>query len=344
MGKKLFIYGFPGPIGGADTKLDHSLAIFKELFDEVMCIANAPSMFEDRKVFIQKMDKMGIKWGMKEDMKGYKDGDIALSLCNPYFFNQGFCDDAKSKGLKVVWSSEMMWHHEKEHEYVGKGYVDKVLYVSEIQKAALQYPQFIPSAITGNYIDPDEFPFQRRSYNGLSIGRLSRDDSYKYPENFPIFYEEMVQGLPSNRIAFRVMAWNKDLENKYKFHKFRNGWNWKFYEKGAMSALNFLYLLDIFAYPLGHNFVESWGRSTVEAMLTGAIPISFPGHHIDNLIEHGVSGYIASDISEWKEIVHELFYDVRKKNKLAKDCSEYAREVHCNFDEHVEIWKKALYE
>ena len=69
MGKSLFIYGYPGSVGGADTKLDHTLPIFTKLgFDQVMCIANAPSQFEDEH-WKKYMDSLGVKYGLKEEIK-----------------------------------------------------------------------------------------------------------------------------------------------------------------------------------------------------------------------------------------------------------------------------------
>jgi len=91
MSRKLFIYGYPHDVGGADTKLDHTLPLLKELFGEVMCVVNAPSQVEEPK-WKNYLDSLGVTYGMKEEMKGYSEGDIALSLCNPYFFEQGFCD------------------------------------------------------------------------------------------------------------------------------------------------------------------------------------------------------------------------------------------------------------
>lgn len=335
---KLWIYGFPGGLGGADTKLDHTLPIFLKLFDEVMCVANAPSQYDPPNDWTRYLDKLGVKYGLKEDMQGYQEGEIALSLCNPYFFKQGFCDDAKSKGLKVIWSSEMMWHHQKELEYVNKGMVDKVLYVSDIQKASLTYPESMPWSMTGNFINADRFPFQRRSANGLVLGRLSRHDPYKYPEDFPVFYEEIVEDL--QHISFRIMSWDEVLADKYKWHTFDH--RWKFFKAYDVSALDFLYMLNVMAYPLGHNFVESWGRSTVEGMLTGAIPISFSGHNISNLVVHGESGFIVDDILEWKEIIKQLYHDVHYRQKLSKQCSDHARDVLCNEKEHLKIWEDAL--
>lgn len=342
MSRRLWIYGFPGGVGGADTKMVHTLPIFKLLFDEVMCIANAPEQYDPPNQWTQYLDSLGIKYGLKEEMKGYQPGDFALSLCNPWFFKQKFVDDAVSKELKVIWSSEMMWHHEGELDAIKEGKVYKVLYVSELQQAVLQYPPNIPYTMTGNFVNPEVFPFRRRSSPRLGIGRLSRADSYKYPEDFPVFYEEIVEGLDPNRIQFRVMGWNDELIRKYSWHNWKRKYSWVLLEEQAMPTLDFLYGIDIFAYPLGHNFVESWGRSTVEAMLTGAIPVVFSGHHLQELIEDKVTGFIVDDIYEWKQVMQILFHNVQYRFDMSKRCSELTAERHCNLEDHVRMWEEVF--
>ena len=97
----------------------------------------------------------------------------------------------------------MMWHHEGELDAVRNGPIDRVLYTSRIQKELLS-PNYrkIPGLITGNYIDPAQFPFADRRRAGFTIGRLSRPAPEKYPEDFPVFYECLQ--LPE--CWFRVIA------------------------------------------------------------------------------------------------------------------------------------------
>lgn len=142
---------------------------------------------------------------------------VALALSNQCFFTHQIAHQAKAKGLRIVWSSEMMWHHPGELQAVADGVIDKVLYVSEFQKKTLA-PNYVelPSAITGNYIDPKLFPWFERPVREFTIGRLSRAAWEKYPENFPAFYEAL--GLDDCR--FRVMAWSPDLRKKYRWHHF----------------------------------------------------------------------------------------------------------------------------
>jgi hypothetical protein len=254
-------------------------------------------------------------------------------LCNDGFFADGIATRAKERGLKIIWSSEMMWHHQGELEAVKAGLVDKVLYTSELQKKALAggYGK-LPSLITGNYIDPVCFPFRERRNSTFTIGRLSRPDPVKYPEDFPVFYESL--GLSDAR--FRVMAWEEELRAKYSWHRF-NG-QWDLLKAGAESQVQFLHSLDLFVYTLGHLFVESWGRSTVEAMLTGAIPLVPTGHHLENLMEHGKSGFICQDFLEYQEHTHRLSRDYAARRSIARQCREHAEHELCDPAEHLKVW------
>lgn len=338
---RLWFFNWPSNLGGADTKVDHLLPILRDIGYDITLIANAPESLE-QKHWTDKLDALNINYGLKEIIPDDVSGEIALSLCNPYFHNQGFCEFAHKKGLKVIWSSEMMWHHEGELENIKKGFVDKVLYVSEIQKQKLTYPDHLPWTITGNYINPDRFPFFLRSKDPFALGRLSRPDPDKYTENFPAFYSEITMGIP-DRVDFHVMAWSKELDDKYKWYNYKSyNRNWYMYDAEKIPVALFLKMIHLFAYPLGHRFTESWGRSTVEAMLTGAIPLVYPGHHLDNLVDHGYSGFILNDVLEWKEVVEKLYWDPVYRWRISQNAADHARDKHCNYEEHKRIWTEAL--
>jgi len=158
----------------------------------------------------------------------------------------------------------------------------------------------------------------------------------KYPEDFPVFYERL--DLPEAR--FRVMAWDDKLAHKYRWHRFDHHWDLLKAEKE--SQVEFLYSLDLFVYPLGHRFRESWGRSTVEAMLTGCIPLVPAGHNFENLLLHGKTGFICKDFLEYKEAARELCLEWPKRQSMARACREHAETKLCNKQEHLKLWLEAL--
>ena len=331
---RLYIFNWPSHVGGADTKLAHLLPLLRHDC-LITIIPNDEGRLKERE-WVKYLERLGIRATLLSRLPRQLEG-FALSMSNSRFFTDRIAHRAKERGLKIIWSSEMMWHHAGELDAVREGIIDHVLYVSEFQKAALASGYgSIPGSITGNYIDPEAFPFAKRRNATFTIGRLSRPAWEKYPEDFPVFYECL--GLADT--GFRVMAWSDDLAEKYRWHRFDE--RWELLGSNAEPQVKFLQSLDLFVYPLGHTFRESWGRSTVEAMLTGCIPLVPRGHHFEQLIEHGRSGFLCGDFTEWQEHALKLRMDHPYREHVARQCHEHAATKLCNAEEHRRVWLDML--
>lgn len=330
----LYVFGWPSFLGGADTKLAHLLVLLHRQWRITVVPNDAQRLKEE--VWTRFLDRLGIAYATMRSLPHRLEG-FGLSLCNGRFFSDGIAERARARGLRIVWSSEMMWHHRGEVEAAQAGLIDKVLYVSELQQRILSKGyNGIPSYITGNYIDPRFFPFKERRHSTFAIGRLSRPDPAKYPEDFPVFYECL--GLPETR--FRVMAWSAGLRRKYCWHHFDDRWD--LLESLAEPQVPFLHSLDLFVYPLGHTFRESWGRSTVEAMLTGAIPLVPRGHHLEHLMIYGESGFVCEDFREYQEHALRLRLDFDYRRRVSRQCRLHAEQELCNAAQHLKIWQEVF--
>ncbi|MEJ7605164.1 MAG: glycosyltransferase [Bryobacteraceae bacterium] len=137
-----------------------------------------------------------------------------------------------------------------------------------------------------------------------------------------------------------MMAWSDDLARKYRWHRWDERWN--LLGEHQETQVNFLHSLDLFVYPLGHTFKESWGRSTVEAMLTGCVPLVPRGHHFESLIEHGKSGFLCGGFAEWQEHALRLRMDCPFRQRIARQCREHAATRLCNAEEHRNVWLDML--
>lgn len=282
------------------------------------------------------LDRLGVRATMLNWLPARVEG-VALSMANTRFFVDRIAHRARERGMKIAWSSEMMWHHHGEMEAVREGVIDYVLYTSDFQRQALG-PGYgaLPGMITGNFVDAAAFPFRERRNATFTIGRVSRPAPEKFPENFPVFYESLE--LADTR--FRVMAWSNALAEKYRWHLF--GREWDLLAENQETAVDFLHSLDLFVYPLGHTFRESWGRAVVEAMLTGSIPLVPRGHHMDELIVQGESGFLCTDFQEWREHAQRLRQDFSYRARLGRQAREHAASKLCDPEEHRRVWLAAF--
>jgi glycosyltransferase involved in cell wall biosynthesis len=335
MTRSLFLFGWPSHYGGADTKFTDLVRLLCGSFS-ITVVPNFPLQL-DQRPWRDFFETLRVRCCTVADLPDRLEG-IALAVGNDLFFTSGICKTARAKGLKIVWSVEMMWSHPGEVEAIRAGEVDRVLYVSEIQNRHLAYERLgsISTRITGNYVDPDPFPFVERPARPFTIGRLSRAAPEKYPEDFPVFYEAL--DLPDAR--FRVMAWSDELAAKYRWHRF--GPRWELLPPVAEDACRFLASLDLFVYPLGHRFVESWGRSTVEAMLTGLVPLVPPGHHLENLILPGETGFICDDFREYRRCAALLCQDTGLRKRMAENARRHALYNLCDRATNWKLWCEAL--
>jgi glycosyltransferase involved in cell wall biosynthesis len=199
-------------------------------------------------------------------------------------------------------------------------------------------------SITGNYINPDWFPFRDRfegaaaRKKNLTIGRLSRADPDKFPDDFPAFYE----GLGLDRPRFRVMAWDQKMAKRFQNHPFDE--RWELLPPMTESQVDFLHSLDLFVYSVSGRFKESWGRAVVEAMLTGAVPLvpKSGGHHLENLVVHGESGFVCSGAEEYGHCARLLQDDPELRRRMSLRARQWAVETLCNKQTHLDLWHRAF--
>lgn len=356
-------------MGGADTKFVHLLPLLAKEY-EVTVVPNRQEQYEQME-WRAWLDGLGVRACRREELPARLAG-WAVSLCNVNFLKDGIAMDMKLRGLKVAWSSEMMWHHEGELGCTLLRLFDKVLYVSPVQRAVLE-PGYIcavnhtepdgipietmggqfcgsipatggnaplPWVITGNYVDPSRFPFFDRAVcrepdAPLVIGRLSRPDPDKFPDDFPEFYE----GLGVDSVKFRVMAWSEQLAERWKGHRFDDRWD--LLPQLTEDTVPFLHSLDVFVYQLGSRFSESWGRAVVEAMLTGVVPVVSRDsrHHLRNLVTHGESGFLCDSPEDFGKWTRLLARDAALRHRMSRQAREHAVTKLCDAEAHRRLWR-----
>jgi len=362
----LYFFNWPSLVGGADTKFVHLLPLLcREA--EVTVIPNTAERLAEPG-WREWVESLGAKSCLLEQLPESLEG-WAVSLCNADFFSKGIWHEARRRGLKIAWSSEMMWHFPAELGAVMFGWIDVVLYVSPVQRAALE-PGYLhalsggsesprtlaladPEAVAGtmrtangralrwampgNFIDPAAFPFKERGVEDrpFAIGRLSRPDPDKFPDDFPGTYERL--GL-RDPCRFRVMAWSDRLRERWSNYEF--GDRWEMLPPAAEPTTDFLHSLDVLMYEVSPRFSESWGRAVVEAMLTGAVPLvpSDRRHHLRNLVQHGTAGFHCDGPPDYARYGKLLQDDPVRLAEMSRAARNWAETRLCNPAKHVALW------
>ena len=367
---KIYLFGWPGFLGGAETKIAHLMRLLRGRYP-ITVVPPRKRRELSTDSWTKWMEENRVRYCALEDLPDRLRG-WGVSLCDSEFVGSVDWVDLRRRGLKMAWGNEMMWPLPRESGAIALGQIDTILYVSAVQRAALEpYYQRLwrgtlqieaipPQAnrlsgwitgrtrrdrlrwvMVGNYIDPSLYPFRDRALESrkhLTIGRLSRADPSKFPFDFPDSYE----GLGLRHPRFRVMGWSARLQACWPGHRFDHRWELL---PPSPATATFLQSLDLFVYEVGPCCRESWCRAVVEAMLTGAIPL-LPrggGHHLENLVEHGESGYLFRNRTEFRRYAQYLQDHPAVRFRMSRQCRETAVRRWCDVRCHVRVWDKVFH-
>ena len=366
----LYLFNWPDAVGGAGTKVAHLLLLLHETF-RVTVVPNEAARLTDAKWsgFIK---RLGVEVRTRRELPRRLEG-WGVSLCNGHFLRSGLAGEVKRRGLKLAWGSEMMWHHSGERALVQGGLIDLVLYTGEEQRAAL-LPGYtgggvLPEprgVVVGNYIHAPAFPYIERTRQELAAGRISRADPAKFPAGFPLTYH----GLGLRRGRCRVLGWSPQVAAQWPWYDFANAritaepppearaseWGfsqgaprlprprWSLLAPGAVETVRFLHSLDLYVYDVGPGLRESWGRTVVEAMLTG-LPVLLPAdprHHLHHLVPDKVAGFHCREPAQWREAAQRLSGDAALRRTMGRAGHRYAVHELCAAAAHQRVWREAL--
>src|SRR3989442_191365 len=92
----LFIFGVPGPVGGAATKIAHVIRLLHRDFAITVVLPSAGFLKE--KDFRKQVEPFGIRGLLLKDLPKKLEG-VGLAVCERDFFASGTAREAKARGL-----------------------------------------------------------------------------------------------------------------------------------------------------------------------------------------------------------------------------------------------------
>lgn len=205
----------------------------------------------------------------------------------------------------------------------------ELIFASDWMKDGLDLPgHFEPAPI-----DIEEFaPVARAPAGHFVVGRLSRDDHYKFhPGSVRLFSRIAESGMAVRLMGATVLQ-----------DKLGGRSNVEILPANAIDASKFLGGIDCFLYRTHAYFPEPWGRVVVEAMACGLPVVAHCTGGYAQIIHHGVNGFLFSDDDEAYELICTLRNDagIRRRVGLAARQTVERLFANENFEQFLRVYLK----
>jgi len=305
---KVFLVGYPGEMGGANTEAWHTIKLWRRFGVDVHLI---PTWGRDER-WQTRLDALGCTTHLVtpselESVPGLA-GTPVVGMCNSEFMLQA--PRLRALGCPIVWVNCMtfLFEHEKRF-FVEHGPADAMVYQSQFQRSQLE-PQlasygYDPSSghlICGAF-DLDEWSFQPRPHakgEVFVVGRVARPDQDKWSSNtWPIY----------GRIQYahkRALMLGMDERTHQKLGT-PPAWA-DCLKPMAMPARDYFRQLHCML-PVNGGARENWPRAGLEAMAAGVPIVAQNLWGWPEMIEHGVTGFLGDCDEELAHYTAMLAYD-----------------------------------
>lgn len=306
---RVFYVGAPGPCGGANTEMGHTISLWRKRGIEVTVIPTW-GIDDPTKAGLERIGCQVAAVGSPDNITAVPDlaGGVVMSMCNSHFF--AIYPKLKELGCKTIWSNAMTFLFD--HELNGfrqYGAADAYHFQSEFQQSELEkiLPAFGYTHDRGHLIpgafDFDLVPFAPRPHAAgeeFVVGRLARPDLDKWSSNhWPI-----LSGVPYAGRKALAMGWNGQLTGKC-------GQAPAWAETLAPQAIPVADFLKRCHVMLGLNggARENWPRIGLEAMAAGVPIVAQNLWGWREMIVDGVTGFLTNSDEEMKFRIAQLAYD-----------------------------------
>jgi glycosyltransferase involved in cell wall biosynthesis len=236
----------------------------------------------------------------------------------------------------MVWTSGMSFGVDVEYDALRDGLIDEFFFQTP-ENAQRVAPQILkgcgrdPIQIKARqnyvpFIDPNcelmPLAIEDRSEDEFVVGRATRDDPEKWHDDSWRMYGNIL--VPHYKsLLVRVAGWGQNALEKVgspcdptsKWAGYFNlQLNGHIYDSQEMAAYYKKLHVLLHYYP----FVESFGYSTVQAMLAGAIPIGADEGGFKALIQHGETGFLARSPDEATYYASSLAFDEPRRQRMSE--------------------------
>jgi hypothetical protein len=334
---EVWVAGFPGYWGGADTELDHLVDLFLEHGVEMHFV---PMFCADPRMVESVLERGGHIHAYSVDV--FK-GKTVVSFSNRNFMAHLPMIASHGRPRKVIWFNCMTWLVEVEMTAHRLGLIDYFGFLSAYQERIL--------APLLNRIAPyqtfDHKPFfnvsrvdwaYRKWQGDFRLGRISRDDWSKYaPDTWCIFDDVSVPSDLRKRVY--ILGYGPNAQRAIGLPpKHLDATTWPC---NAIPAKQFYRTIDTMIHKTGTSR-ESYCRVLIEAYAHGVVPIVENDYAFHELVIDGETGFMTSDSAAMSDYATLLAHDSKRHRRMAENGRAHLETVVTSASESWRGWEGVL--
>jgi hypothetical protein len=311
---EVFVCGYPGDVGGANTELWHTLRLWSKFSLGVTLIPT----WKANPRWHARVQQIGCRTieSRPDDLQNVPGlaGRVVVSLCNTKFL--AVAGRLRDLGCKIVWLGCMNWLFPAERLH----YRHCGTFHRHVFQSRYQHDQLVPQLRRFGYEDAhgqiirgafaaEEFPFRpldHRPGEVFTIGRISRGAADKYsPKTWEIYAK-----VP-HPVAARVLGWSEEVRARLGPPP-----RWAAcLPTGSQTPQEFLATLHAMVHA-GGRAIENWPRVALEAMATGVPVVADDRGGWREIIRHGQTGYLCQNADQFAYFTARLAYDEQHRMQI----------------------------
>jgi hypothetical protein len=313
----VFVYGFPGQYAGANTELHHQIILWRSMGLTVHLIPSGNGYRQEP--LYPEMIERGVLVLEANQFDAIIPGAPVFGYCNDQFLLR--IDEILKYSHNTVFVNCMTWLFELEQRRHREGKISMFLYQnSEVMKKNASLLRKINPDPTIQfhtvkpYFDTDGFPFiqsDEREQSTYVIGRISRHDPDKFSAETLMIWNAVQSSSPKRGI---MLGFGSDSEKK--IGKVPE-WVQTYRNQTELSQQDFYRQVDVIIQPM--DTIENWPRIGLEAMASGCVLIVDHRGGWQQMIEHGVTGWLCRSGEEFTRYASRMAArpDLRKQISMA---------------------------
>jgi glycosyltransferase involved in cell wall biosynthesis len=339
---EIWVAGYPGPYGGADTELDHQIDLW---LNHGVRVNLVPAWEPDAASRAALAARGAVTHAYRDDIFA---GKLVVSYCNGAFLRRLPRIYEAGPPRCVIWANCMTWTFPHELECHRQGLISLFIFQSEYQRLWLvpelravrpvqELEGYRPYFSMRRWSPgPGALGPGRSGYYG--IGRVSRDDAAKYPADLWETFSRVRAPLP---VKSFVLGWGPRALGKCGMPEDRHDLDWMLWAPTAVPAQQFFGQVHTLMHQTGGSR-ENWPRVAFEAWASGVAVLAECDYAWPELIEDGETGILCRTSEDFAQHASELAFDEARRKRITLSAMRRLLAEHCDGRGSFAPWQSVL--